>query len=517
MRHLNSWRISTRRLSSLFVGWSGCGCLVLVLLLSGSLASQACMAQPPNVVLILADDMGYGDVQTLNPDSIIPTPHLNRLASEGMTFADAHSPSAVCTPTRYGLLTGRCCWRSSLKRGVLGGYSSPLLDHDQITIAEMLRKAGYQTAAVGKWHLGMSLPMLEKAALTEEPEWKGDPGVDFAGEITNGPTHHGFDHYFGVTASLDMPPYVYVRDTRFTSLPSIQQPAVKFPHFVRAGPRAEDFVIDQVLDRLAEEAVDFIGRAAAEDRPFFLYMPLTGPHKPTQPHQRFQGKTGLNDYGDFVHQVDWTVGQVLEALDTNSIAEETMVVFTSDNGSYMYRIDPSQPDHVDQVNVQGFHPQHHRANANWRGTKADIWEAGHHVPCFVRWPGHAASGARCTAPVCLTDLYATLADAAGTKVGRGQAQDSVSWNKLLHGESNMRGRPVVHHSAGGMFAIRDGQWKLVLGNGSGGREKPKGKPFEGPFQLFNLEEDPEEQHDVAAEQVETVMRLSRELMKLMAQ
>ncbi|MEO2010305.1 MAG: sulfatase-like hydrolase/transferase, partial [Pirellulaceae bacterium] len=268
----------------------------------------------PNIVIIMADDMGYGDVRTLNPVSGIPTPNLDALAKQGMTFVDGHSPSAVCTPTRYALLTGRYCWRSKLKSGVLGGYSPPLLEDGRRTIADMLQGQGYRTAAVGKWHLGMEMPRLDgkEGGLTK---WDGDPGIDFAGRIVNSPIHHGFDEYFGVSASLDMAPFVYIRNDRFTMLPTFQQKAVKFPHFVRSGPRAKDFVIADVLDRLTKEAVGFIDRSAKQAQPFFLYMPLTGPHKPTQPHERFRGKTKLNEYGDFVTQVDWTVGQISAALD----------------------------------------------------------------------------------------------------------------------------------------------------------------------------------------------------------
>lgn len=464
----------------------------------------------PNVVIILADDMGSGDIQHLNGESTIPTPNLNRLAQSGMTFTDAHSPSAVCTPTRYGLLTGRYCWRSRLKRGVLGGYSEPLLEPGRPTIANVMKGAGYRTAAVGKWHLGMALPMLSGDG--DKSKWDGDPGVDFAGEITDGPTHHGFDHYFGVSASLDMAPYVYIRDRRFTQMPSLQQKPVPFPHFIRSGPRAKDFVVDEVLDRLTEEAVQFISKSAPESAPYFLYLPLTGPHKPTQPHQRFRGKTGLNEYGDFVHQVDWTVGQVLDAVDASGEAQNTLIVFTSDNGSYMYRYDdPEKKDHVEDVAVQGYRPEHHRANGPLRGTKADIWEAGHRVPCLVRWPNVVAEQASCSATVCLTDLFATCAEIVNAELDNEVAEDSVSWMGLLSGDAVSRGVPVIHHSSGGMFAIRDGRWKLVCGNGSGGREQPRGKPFEGPYQLFDIEADLAETGDLAERHPEVVAKLTEQL------
>ena len=482
---------------------------VLLLALASSTSLHA-RASKPNIVIILADDMGYGDVRALNPSSELPTPNLDRLAGQGMTFTDSHSPSAVCTPTRYGLLTGRYCWRTRLKTGVLGGYSPPLIARSRATIASMLGANGYHTGAVGKWHLGMNMPLKKKDA--RRTAWAGDPGIDFGGVIQDSPVHRGFDSYFGVSASLDMAPYVFIRNDRFTKLPTLQQKAVRFPHFIRHGPRADDFIVDEVLDRLAEEAASFIGTAAKGDRPFFLYMPLTAPHKPTQPHRRFKGTTKLGEYGDFVAQVDWTVGHVLEALDEAKVSDDTLVVFTSDNGSYMYRYDdPDRKDHVDDSRVQGYRAGNHRPNGPFRGTKADVWEAGHHVPFFVRWPGHVKAGSKCDEPICHTDLFATCAQIVGQRLGPDVAEDSCSLVDMLEGRDARRGAPVINHSIGGMFAIRDGKWKLVAGNGSGGREKPRGKPFAKPFQLFDLATDVGERTDVAAAHPDIVQRLTRSL------
>ena len=467
-------------------------------------------ASLPNIVVILADDMGYGDIQALNKKSTIPTPNLNRMATEGLTFTDGHSPSAVCTPTRYGLLTGRYCWRSRLKQGVLGGYSEPLLEPDRPTVANMLKKSGYNTAAVGKWHLGLALPLKSKDTNTKA--WDGDPGIDFSGQITDSPIHHGFDSYFGVTASLDMAPYVYVRNDRFTMLPMIQQQAMEFPHFVRKGPRAEDFVLDEVLDKLKDEAVSYVTSAAKQDAPYFLYLPLTGPHKPALPHDRFRGKTSLKEYGDFVHQVDWTVGEILNAIDASNEADNTIVVYTSDNGSYMYRYDEAdKKDHVDDVSVQGYRAEHHMANGQLRGTKSDVWEAGHRVPFLVRWPATVKAGTRCDEPVCLTDIYATCAQVVGAKLSSNEAEDSLSLLEMIQGKNVKRHAPVINHSISGMFAIRDGKWKLVAGTGSGGRAIPKGKPFEKPYQLFDLQSDLAESNDVAAAHPEIVEHMTEQL------
>ncbi len=461
----------------------------------------------PNIVLIMVDDMGFGDVHALNADSTIPTPNLDRLATDGMTFTDAHTPSAVCTPTRYGLLTGRYCWRTRLKRGVLGGYSPPLIDAKRSTIATMLKARGYFTAGVGKWHLGMGMPMKPESK-GDRKQWQGDPGIDFGKPIADSPVTRGFDYFFAVSASLDMAPYVYIENDRFTMLPTQQQAGVPFPAFVRTGPRAKDFVLEEVLDRLAAQADKVIQEQAKSDSPFFVYFPLTAPHKPTLPHKRFRGKSKLGPYGDFIMQVDATVGQVLKTLDKTGQRDSTLVIFTSDNGSYMHRYDDAKrEDHLDKASIQGYRADRHRANGPFRGTKADIWEAGHHVPFFARWPGKIEAGAKCDEPICLTDVFATCAEICGASLGDDSAEDSISLLSMMKGNDSVRGVPVIHHSVAGMFAIRDGQWKLVLGNGSGGREKPSGKPFGKPYQLFNVVADVGETTNLAPEQPDVVKRL----------
>jgi len=476
-------------------------------------AAGAAAAGKPNIVLILADDMGYGDVHALNPASSIPTPHLDSLAASGMTFTDAHSPSAVCTPTRYGVLTGRYCWRTKLKRGVLGGYSPPLIDKDRKTVATLMKQGGYVTGAVGKWHLGMNLP--RKKGKDGKAAWNGDPGIDFAGKIEDSPVARGFDSYFGVSASLDMAPYVYVENDRFAVLPTLQQKARPFPDFIRDGPRSKDFVIDSVLDKLTERAVSFVSEKSKGNKPFFLYFPLTAPHKPTTPHPRFKGKTKLGPYGDFMVQVDWTVGQVLKAVKDSGVEQNTVVIFTSDNGSYMYRYDDAnKEDHVANSRVQGYQAKHHRANGPFRGTKADVWEAGHHVPFFVRWPGKVKAASKCTEPITHTDLLATCAAIAGVKYGKNVGEDSASLVPMFSDVNAKRGAMVINHSAAGMFAIRDGNWKLVLGNGSGGRQQPRGKAFGKPYQLFDLSKDIGETKNVAEANADVVERLTKEFKKI---
>ena len=440
----------------------------------------------PNVVVILADDLGYGDVAYLNSSSRIPTPNLDALAGQGIAFLDAHTPSGVCTPTRYGLLTGRYAWRTRLKRGVLNGYGEPLLAPGRPTIGTFLGKRGYRTAIVGKWHLGLGF------ARTESGEF------DFGKPVSDGPHTHGFDESFIIPASLDFPPYVYIRNGEITGLPLGHQPALRFPRFMREGELGSNLKPSDVLDELVRQSADFMARQAREEQPFLLYLPLTAPHKPVWPAERFSGMTDLGPYGDFVVQVDAIVGDVMKAIDQAGVRESTLVIFTSDNGSFMYRLSGiSEDDHTDDSTIQAYRSTSHTANHVFRGTKADIWEAGHRVPFFVRWPGQIRPASLARETVCVTDVFATLADVLGEPLPEDAAEDSFSLLPLLRGKTWGRSRaPVIHHSSAGMFAIRDGKWKLVAGNGSGGREKPAGKAFGRPYQLYDLEADPSERRNV---------------------
>lgn len=463
-------------------------------------------AAPPNVVVILADDMGYGDVQALNPDSKIPTPHLNSLAKEGATFVDAHSGSGVCTPTRYGLLTGRYCWRSRLKRGVLfPPRDAPLIENDRPTIASFLKSHGYQTGMVGKWHLGIGWARDDKGK------------VIFDAPFNDGPIEKGFGEWFGIAASLDMVPYVYLRNHQAIAKTTTTQPAIGFPKFVRKGPADPKFDPGDVLDDLAKEASAFIKRAASKpDQPFFLYMPLTGPHKPVWPHKRFEGKTKLGPYGDFVHQVDFTVGEVLKSLKETGQEENTLVIYTSDNGSFMYRRKKGEGHHLANEKEQGYLTSDHLANFHWRGTKADVWEGGHRVPFFVRWPqGGVKAGHKSRRVICLTDIFATVEQAIGKPRPKGAAEDSFSFLSSAKGTEPAHGRPpVINHSASGLFAIRKGPWKLVLGNGSGGRQQPRGKPFQKPYHLYNLYADPSEAKNLIEEKPELAADLEEAFTKI---
>jgi arylsulfatase A-like enzyme len=511
---------------------------VLILVFLAFLAAHSCRYQQeqrdkeasqnlPNIVLILADDMGYGDIQTYNPASQIPTPNLNTLAERGMRFEDAHTNSAVCSPSRYGILTGRYAWRTRLKSGVLSERrnNKPLITPDRLTLAGMLKKFNYHTACIGKWHLGI--------------EWgKDDQGErNYNQPFNYGPNDVGFDYFFGINASLDMTPYGFYRNNRPIQPLDDYQEALTFPIFIREGPKARDFRHREVLDQLTEEAVNYINDQANTSNPFFLYFALTSPHKPVWPAERFQGSTTMGPYADFIVQTDWTVGQILNALKENDVQDNTLVIFTSDNGSFMFQVNadknypfgqnmPSQSfytrkvgeglqDHSENAEVHGYYPHVHNANYTWRGTKADIWEGGHRVPFIVEWPGVVKPGTTSDQTICITDVMATLSDIAGYSLNENEGEDSFSFVPALSNEEHDAIRaPVILHSANGTFAIRDDKWKMVFGNGSGGREVPVGKPWEKPYTLFNLEIDPYETTNLIDQNPTIAKRLTDEMNRI---
>jgi arylsulfatase A-like enzyme len=439
----------------------------------------------PNIVLILADDLGYGDPVCYNKNSRALTPNIDGLARAGLRFTDAHTPAAVCTPTRYGVLTGRYPWRSALKRGVLDGYSPALIEPGRMTLASLLRAAGYRTGCVGKWHLGLGR----------------NKKTEYAKPLAPGPNSAGFDYFFGIAASLDMPPYVYIENDRVTQPPSgtiatNDKPGRGASPFWRGGPIAPDFTHVEVLDRLTEKAVAFIRQGG--DQPFFLYFPLSAPHMPVLPAQRFQGKTA-GPYTDFVTQCDDTVGRVLQALEATGTARNTLVIFTSDNGAYWF------PGDIDKWG--------HRANADLHGQKADIWEGGHRVPFIVRWPGKVRPGTTSTEVICQTDLLATFAALVGSRLPRDAGEDSFNLLPLFRGQKLER--PVreatILQSGDGTLAIRQGPWRLAPVRGSHGFSVPRNiVPGEGepPGELYNLDADLSEQTNLWQRKPDVVRRLS---------
>ena len=476
---------------------------------------------------MLADDLGFGDVSCNNPKSKITTPNVDRLAAEGMRFIDAHTPSAVCTPTRYGLLTGRYCWRTRLKQRVLDGFDPPLIEPGQVTVASLLKSQGYATAAIGKWHLG--LHWTDKAgspvpALPLDRTTPPRPGndVDFTKPFGGGPTAVGFDHYFGISASLNMSPFCYLQDDRVLHLPVLHQQRMRDANFmaVDEGVRSPDFTVHGVMPRLAGEAIAFIETQAATQpaKPFFLYTALTSPHLPVVVNDEYRGRSQAGDYGDFVVETDAFLGAILKTLDRTGLADNTLVIFTSDNGGLYHYWEAKEADDVKYYKIRGraahIREFGHQGNAHLRGTKADIWEGGHRVPFVVRWPGKTPASVVSTELIELTDLLATAAAITGVQLPPGAGPDSRNILPAL-----LSVRPAkhvrdfsVHHSLWGVFAIRQGPWKLIPARGSGGFTRPReldpAKEGGPPGQLYNIESDPSETRNVYAEHPDVVKRLS---------
>ena len=449
---------------------------------------------PPNIVYILADDLGYGDVSCFNPDSKIKTPNIDRLAREGMRFTDAHSNSSVCTPTRYGILTGRYAWRSKLKRGVLGGYSQPLIEPGRLTVAQFLHDQGYVTAGMGKWHLGLGWQLKNGSGRTPSAV-----SVDFSKPVTSGPNTEGFDYSFIIPASLDMPPYLFLENGLATEEPTGHAADSPRPAYYRAGPIAPHFAFQNCLLEVTRHTIKWLDelQKGKDSRPFFLYVALTSPHTPHVPRPEFQGKSGAGNYGDFVMETDWSVGQILDALASAGLEKNTLVIMTSDNGAH------SQPLHLEEL-------YGHHANYIFRGQKSDAWDGGHHIPFVARWPGHVPPGATCDQTICLTDLFGTCVDLLKSHRPADAAEDSFSILPILEGKTNVAVRPgVVMHSNDGYFAIKQGPWKLVLCRGSGGWTLPEDKaPADlPPMQLYNVEDDPSEKVNLYSQHPEIAARL----------
>lgn len=484
------------------------------------IGNHATAQSHPNIIFILADDKGFGDVACQNPESKIPTPNLDRLASQGIRFTDAHSPSAVCTPTRYSILTGRYCWRSRLKRSVLWPWDEPLIEPDRLTVGRMLQEAGYSTACIGKWHLGWEWQTKDGSKITDQftigeysrtDRAKMNNNIDFTKPIKRGPTEYGFDYYFGDDVP-NFPPYTFIENDTVMRIPMVEKPDDMFGD---PGPMAEGWELDQVMPTITQKAVDYIKSKPGsnlfgkkENAPFFLYFTLTAPHTPIAPDKQFHGKSEAGAYGDFVHQVDWTVGQVMQALDESGQAENTLIIFTSDNGS------PARDGSNMQGKTRSVLQYGHNPSHIYRGIKADIWEGGHRVPFIARWQNKIKPGAVSDETVCLVDFMATCAELIAAQLPNDAGEDSYNLLPALLREdySSPIREATVHHSINGTFAIRQGQWKLILGKGSGGWSG-RGDKDDPPMQLYNLKNDPSEQKNLYHQHPDIVERLERLLVR----
>lgn len=467
-------------------------CVGLLACLIGSIlhlsAAHSADASKPNIVIILVDDMGYGDPGCFNPDSRIPTPHIDRLAAKGMKFWDAHAPGPLCHMSRYGLLTGRYPFRTNVGEW----RKRPLIDEGQMTIASLAKSQGYATAMVGKWHCGF------------------DESNGYTQPLTGGPADRGFDSYFGIRASTDIPPYFYIRGDRAVSPPSDRIEANRSEGwspiqgaFWREGGIAPDLKLEEVTPRFTQEAVAVIENHATEqaEKPLMLYLAYPSPHTPWLPSKEFEGKSEVGMFGDFMMMVDAEIGKVLDALADADMEEETLVIFSADNGPVWYEDDVKKYGH-DSAGVL-------------RGMKADAWEAGHRMPFVVRWPGRVEAGSETQQTICFTDLLATFADVFGVELPEEAGPDSFSFLGVLNGsqpESEpVRGPIVMSPGAGdSMMMIRDGDWKLIKGLGSGGFSQPRKvtpKPGQATAQLYNLKDDLTESTNVYSGYPEIAKRL----------
>ncbi len=471
---------------------------VLLLVVAGIYACSTKSSQneeatvKPNIVYIICDDLGYGDVHSLNPEhGKILTPQIDELAEEAMVFTDAHSGSSVCTPTRYGVLTGRYAWRSRLQNGVLSGGQEfePLIAENQLTVPALLKEAGYTTAAMGKWHLGFAVNDSLGNPVDVYPNGQKRPSPAPIGSVVpNGPSTRGFDTYLGFHHSASM------------------------ETVIKDGKVIDNMPTIKMLQFLGTHASQYIAEKSKEEEPFFLYLALNSPHTPIVPSEAWQGKSGMTPYCDFVMETDDVVGQVLDALKENGVDDNTLVFFTSDNGCSF----PAA--HGDNLRKEFGH----YASAQFRGGKSDIWEGGHRVPFMVKWPGNIEAGTTNDKLICLTSLMATCADIAGVDVPDDAGEDSYSILPLLKDKEEASPYPaVIHHSIHGKFSIRKGKWKLEFCPGSGGWGGPndnaarkKGLP---EIQLYDMDADETEQKNVYEEYPEVVEELKAELIKLVEQ
>ncbi len=506
--------IKERKLKSLIA--------VLLLLFGSVLLSCEKHESKPNIVFFLADDMGYGDPQSYVPASKIPTPNIDQLASSGIRFTDAHSPSSVCSPTRYAILTGRYAWRTRLKRGVLGPYNSPLIEPDRLTLPAMLKEKGYSTACIGKWHLGMQWATVDGEELPLVCDRDFDQSViDHTKQISGGPLTAGFDYYFG-TDVPNFPPYTFIENDRVSGIPSVHKPDTVYgtPGMMLPGWKLED-----ILPTLTKKAVNYIDNYSTQNnyKPFFLYFASTSPHTPIVPASEFQGKSQAGPYGDLVHQTDFTLGEIMKALERNSLKDKTIIIFTSDNGSPARAGDPFL--HGKDFNSPGsiIKKFNHNPNAPWRGMKADIWDGVHRVPFIISWPGNMPENSVSSEPVCGVDIMASIAAIVDYELPNNSAEDSWNLSSLFLGDDvgiDAGNEPIreaiIHHSINGSFAVRQGKWKMIPQLGSGGWTKPINvKPdINGPKgQLYDLQSDPDESENLWDKHPEVVARLKKLLEK----
>lgn len=472
--------------------------------LGGSAAAAASPAPPPNIVILYADDMGYGDLAVQNPDSKIRTPHLDRLAREGMRFTDAHSSSGICTPSRYALLTGRFHWRKF--HGIVQSFGPPSFDAAELTLPELLRGRGYRTACIGKWHLGWDWDAIKRPGAKADPKTGYAPDAfDWSRPIPGGPLDHGFDSYFGDDVP-NFPPYAWFENDRVATPPTV--PLALTPKTAegaweaRPGPMVAGWDFHAVMPRLTERAEQFIASRRGQAQPFFLYFPFTSPHAPIVPSPEFAGKSQAGGYGDFMEQTDSTVGRVLAALAAHGFADNTLVIFSADNG----------PESYAYPRIRNFG---HRSAGPLRGLKRDLWEGGHRVPFLVRWPGRVPAGAVSPALVSQVDIMATLAAAVGAPLPAGTAHDSHNLLDVWTKNAPSPRRTIVHNTNANGYALRHDQWLYIASRTGAVTKVPDWfdpahgyAPHTQPGELYDLSADLAQHRNLHAQLPEKVAELS---------
>lgn len=488
------------------------GVVVFAMVLAGTACFDSDDHAPalPNIVLILADDMGYGDVGVYNPESLIPTPNMDRLAAEGVRFTDMHSADSVCTPSRYGLLTGRYCWRTRLQRTVLFNYEPPLIEPDRLTLASLLKRRGYRTGMFGKWHLGLGFAVKDGKQVSfdsplpwyagPDPEAEVGASIDFSVPVSGGPTDLGFDEaFYTAGCSTDQEPFCFIQNGAFLGMEKAiyRHPAGSW----RSGMTAENWVNETVDVRFTQESTAFIERSdeASPNRPFFVYLAMSAPHSPHLVPRFAAGQSKAGVRGDMVWLVDWAVGEIMAALEDRGLTDDTLLIVTSDNGPLRGSLEPGAPERTATVS------NGHRSTGELRGFKGRIYEGGHRVPFIARWPGAIPAATVSGQPMSLVDLMATLAAIIGEELPNNAGEDSFNMLAALEGiksEPPMRSA-IVHHSGGGAFALRDGRWKIVFGRGV-----ERVQPMDGSGYLFDLQADPGETTDLWNEHPAAVGRLT---------
>jgi len=495
--------------------------LILLFFLSSTLWAEEKSSQP-NILILYADDLGYGDLGCYNPESKIPTPNLDALALKGMRFSDAHSSSGICTPSRYALLTGRYHWRDF--HGIVQVFGTSVFKPERLTLPEMLQEKGYATAAIGKWHLGWDWDAIKKEGAKRTSANKGDrkgwgpEAFDWSKPIPDGPLAHGFDTYFGDTV-INFPPYAWIENDTLVKAPDVMMDTKKWKAIkegsweCRPGPMCSDWDPYQNIPVTTQKGVEYIHAQAKTKEPFFLYFAYPSPHAPIIPNDAFDGKSQAGPYGDFVVETDDSIGQLLNALEESGQAENTLVIFSADNG----------PEHYAYARDTSYN---HWSAEPLRGLKRDIYEGGHRVPTIISWPGQVETGSVSDALISQIDFMATIASLVDYELPeKNAAEDSFNLMPLLKGDADKVRDSHVHNTFDYSWAIRSGEWNLIMGkNGyiSGARpgwEKKRSYPKDdgGEVELYHIVKDLSQKNNVASANPEKVAELQQLLKQLREQ